>query len=1522
MTKRASDARNLFIDNPYLAAVIALVTVLCGMLGLRALSIAQYPNVTPPEIVVSTTYPGADAVTLLSSVVEPLEREINGVPGMIYMKSTASNSGSVLITVSFKVGTPSEAATQAVQDRVDWANAALPAEVRAEGVTVKAQSGNILLAISLYSPDGTPDALFMGNYAEIELIDQLKRIPGVSDVQLFGGSDYAMRIWLDSNRMAGLGIASEDVIQALKTQNINVAAGAIGGAPSLPGQMFYCSVRTRGRLMTAAEFAAITVRAQSSGATVKLGEIATVELGKESYDTQCFINEMPSVMLLVFQRADANAIDISNRCRTLMEKNCGAFPAGMKYDIQYDSTNFIRDSIKDVIFTLGLAIALVAVVCYLFLQNWRMALAPVLAIPVSIAGSFAVLWLLGYSINLVTLFALILAIGIVVDDAIIVIENTSRLIEQEHLDPAAAARRSMKEITSAVMATTAVLLAMFVPICFLPGITGELFRQFGVTVSAAVLFSALNALTFTPALSATLLRGHVPEPARFFGPFNRGFEAVFNRYGRGVAKLLQYTTVLLAIYLLGCAGIYLWYSQRPAGFIPSEDQGYFFGNLQMAPGTPLVRTVEQTRTAAAIMKQIPGVSAMLAVPGYNVLNNAPSTGNALLIAILEPWKQRSHGGAATTSDGIRNRAERELLGALPEMFPMLFAPPPIPGIGMANGFDFMLEERSSVDARQLGEMLDLMLYEASQEPSLQNIFSTFNNSEPYQRIVIDRERALAMQISLSELDQTLATLQGSYYVNNFNRFGKLYKLLTSARADDRADAGQLLRLHVKNARGDMVPLAAVAHLETGAEAATLTRYNLRLAAEIQGEPAPGVSSGAAMKIMEQLADRLLPPNFTYEWTGMSFQAQTAHGEIGMVFLLAVGFIYLFLAALYQSWILPLTVILTIPAAAAGAVAALSAAGIANNLYTQIGLVLLFGMAAKTAILIVNFAHRRQLEGYSPREAALYAAKLRFRAVTMTTLAFVFGTLPLALATGPGAASQRSIGFTVLGGMTAGLLGALLLAPIFYALLGSWRNHALKRAAKIIVLTGMLALASGCYTPGGAGKLIDATTMAEAEANAFRGAAELLPRPGTRLSLAEAQSIALANNPDYLAAKYAITTARMRYYQALGSFSPTLSTGAAVGEQLYSGNGSANGISNVGYVYATVQANWLIFDGLSREFAVLAAKHSHRSSELLDANARRLLLQAVSTAYCERQSLEARCAIASANAEFQRFQLRQAERKFAVGEISKSDVLNFAGQLNQAEMSLVTLEGELTSNLFTLANLLGYPEGALSEDLEFDTPDAEAYPVEMNVDGYLDLAIANRPDLNAARELLAVLRYTLYQNYSAYSPAVSTFANYSYSSANSLNNSSAASASYGNFFLSGNYFNYGISASMDLFSGFIRYNSIRAARAEVDRGYLEASRQWLNTVREVRDAYNQVRTRQRLRTLARRNRAILREERDLVAKEYAIGEVDIDRLNAAQNNFIRGEHEFISTEIGSIQAAIALYAAAALPLDAVQPAAAH
>ncbi len=1029
-----------FIERPRFAFVISIVITLAGLVAIFSLPVAQYPNITPSQVSVSTTYPGADAQTVQETVIQPLEAQINGVKDMLYISSNATDTGAATITVTFGIGTDGNVNTVNTQNRVNWASAQLPEEVRRQSVIVKEKSSNMLQVLAVYSPNGTYDSLFLSNYATINLKDEFSRIPGVGDVQILGELKYAMRIWLNPDKLAYLKLTVEDVTAAIKAQNVQVSAGAIGDAPTDDRQAFRYSLQTQGRMEDVAEFENIVIRSTPDGQQIKLKDVARVELGAESYASSGSYNGKPAALLAIYQLNDANGLNIANAVRERLAELSPYFPEDLDVAVPFDTTEFITASIEEVVVTLLEAVLLVILITYLFLQDWRSTLVPTLAIPVSLIGTFAVLLVIGFSINLITLFGLILAIGVVVDDAIVVIENVNRLMEEEGLAPKAAAIKSMEQVTGPVIATTLVLLAMFIPVCFLPGITGEMYRQFGITISVAVLISSINALTLSPALSAILLRPLDTHRRKFFlfRWFDAGFEKLTAGYIRVVSPIIRRAFLMLLCY----AGLgylcFALYNHLPTGFIPDEDQGKIFVNVQLPDAASLARTRAVTEKLIAIGQKTPGVREVLAVPGYSILSGSQASNNALLIYSLAPWSERT--APELQQDRILQRLSREF-AAISEASVAAFGMPPIQGIGTTGGFAFVLEDTTGTHPERLQEGIDRICAEARKRPELMGVFSTFRAGVPQMYLQVDREKSLKMGVSLSSLNAALQGLTGYTYINDFNKFGKVYKVEIQADAAYRSDVRAVRRMYVRSDKGVMVPLGTLVSIGQRLAPQYLNRYNLYSSATINGMNRPGYSSGQAMKAMEEIASEHLPPGMKYEWTDMSYQEQMAAKGItvggvtvpmmAVIFALALIFMYLFLVAQYESWMLPVAVLLAVPIAFFGALVSLYLAGIDNNIYTQVGFVLLFGIACKTAILIVEFAKQRYDEGVPLYEAALHAAKLRFRAVLMTAVSFILGTLPLVIAVGAGASSRRSLGTAVFGGMLVAAIGGTILIPAFY-----------------------------------------------------------------------------------------------------------------------------------------------------------------------------------------------------------------------------------------------------------------------------------------------------------------------------------------------------------------------------------------------------------------------------------------------------------------------------------------------------------
>lgn len=1023
-----------FINRPRFAIVIAILFLLSGLIALFTLPITLYPNITPSVITVSTRYPGADAQTVLDTVIQPIESQINGVKRMLYMSSTATDDGSASVKVTFDIGTDGDTNTVNTQNRVNWATAQLPQDVQRQGVITKEASSNILAVITLYSPNGTYSELELSNFMSISVKDEIARIPGVGDVMEFGEMTYAMRIWLNTMRMASLKVTVEDVKSAIASQNVQVSAGALGDAPSSPDQAERLSVAAQGRLANPEQFGSIVIRSNPDGSQVRLRDIARVKMGAETYSGISTLNGKPAAMLAVYQLNEANGLEIAKEINKRLDRlKNNLFPEDLEYGIQYDTTKFITASIDEVKNTLFEAVLLVVLVTFLFLQDWRSTLVPTIAIPVSLVGTFAVMLGIGYSINMTTLFGLILAIGIVVDDAIVVIENVSRLMEEEHLPPKEAALKSMKQVTGPIIATTSVLLAMFVPVCFLPGITGVMYRQFGITISVAVFISMINALTLSPALCALLLKPVDPNRRKFFffRWFDAGFEKLTHGYSAIVKSLLRKSVLVLLLYAVMGAGALKLYTLLPTGFIPNEDQGAFFVSVQLPDGASLMRTEKVTQKVTGILRGIPEVEDFIFTSGFNILNGINASNCAFGIVTLKDWSERKD--KEKQQDAVIAKFYAKAL-QIPDASIVPFGVPSIPGLGTTSGFSLMLQDTSgNMTPQDFQKTLNEILVEANNSPVFSSVYSTFRASFPQVYLDIDREKAIRLGVTPDSINTALQGIFGSTYVNDFNKYGKSYKVELQGDNVFRDDVRDLTKAYVRNGKGDMVPLGTLVDIKYNFVPQFLTRYNMFQSVLVNGSAAPGYSSGQAMDEMEKIVKKV-NSGMSFEWTDMSYQEKLAGNQIVIVFALALLFIYLFLVAQYESWMIPFSVLLSVPVAFLGAVLSLYLLNIENNIYTQVGFVLLFGIACKTAILIVEFAKEQHEKGTPILEAAEYAARLRFRAVLMTAVSFILGTFPLVVALGAGAVSRRSLGTAVFGGMLVSVIIGTLLIPVFYAVI--------------------------------------------------------------------------------------------------------------------------------------------------------------------------------------------------------------------------------------------------------------------------------------------------------------------------------------------------------------------------------------------------------------------------------------------------------------------------------------------------------
>ena len=1023
-----------FIHRPKFAFVISILFCIAGFIAIKALPIAQYPDIVPPVVSVTTTYPGANASTVEQTVVTPIEQQVNGVKNMIYMSSKSSNDGSATIDVTFEIGTDPDMNTVNTQNRVAIAQPQLPEEVRQQGVTVKQRSTQILLIMNVISPSEKYDQIFLSNYAALNIRDEMARIPGVGDAQVLGAQDYSMRIWLNPDKMTSLEISTEEVINAIKEQNIQVAAGQIGAAPSGPYQQFQYTIQTKGRLSTVEEFEDIIIRENNDGSTVTVKDIAKVELGAATYSAYGQLNGKPAANLAVYQLPGANALEVAEACKAKLNELKKKFNKDIDCVILYDTTDFVDASIHEVIETLYIAVILVILVVFIFLQDWRTVLIPTIAIPVSLIGTFAFMLAMGYTINTVSLFGLILAIGIVVDDAIIVVENVNRIMEEEGLDPIKATEKTMDQVTGPVIATTLVLMAVFVPVAFLPGITGVLYRQFAVTISISVLISSVNALTLSPALCASLLKP--PHESRkkfiFFVWFDKIFDWITKRYNKLVSITVRRMTMIAVLLLVMFGFIYYIYGSLPTGFVPNEDQGAFMINIQLPNGSSLNRTQGVVNDVNEILTKMDGVANVITVTGYSLLSGTSSSNMGMAIAVLKNWSERKNPELFATS--LIKKANA-LFYRIPNAKVYAFDLPPIQGLGSAGGFEFVLQDTKGNNPQRISEVLNAVIQKANENPVISSAFSTYEADVPQIFLNIDRPKAKKLGIPLSSIFNTLQTFLGSIYVNDFNKFGKIYKVYLQAEAKFRGEVKDIYNLYVKNKDGNMVPLKTLLTAKTIFGPQVIPHYNMFPSATINGDTAKGYSSGQAIKTMNEIANVILPEGMTYSWTGTAYQEIIAGNMVTIIFVLAIIFIYLFLVAQYESWMISVAVMLSVPVAFLGAIIALKIFGIANDIYAQIGFVLLFGLASKTAILIVEFAKvQHEEKGKSVIEAAEIAAGIRFRAVMMTAIAALLGFLPLVIATGAGANSRISLGMSVMGGMMAATVLGTLFVPSFYVII--------------------------------------------------------------------------------------------------------------------------------------------------------------------------------------------------------------------------------------------------------------------------------------------------------------------------------------------------------------------------------------------------------------------------------------------------------------------------------------------------------
>jgi hydrophobe/amphiphile efflux-1 (HAE1) family protein len=1031
---------HFFIERPVFAGVLSIVTIIVGAIAIFTLPIAQYPEIAPPTVTVSASYPGANAKTVAETVATPIEEQINGVEGMIYMSSQSTNDGNMKLTVSFKLGTNLDIAQVQVQNRVAIAQPVLPSDVQRAGIVVKKASPDITLAVAIYSPDGSRDPLYLSNYATLQIKDELARLPGVGDIFIFGARDYSMRLWLNPDQLASRNLTAGDLIKAVQEQNVQVAAGIVGGPPLPPGKVpFQYTVNTQGRLIDPKQFGEIIIKTGADGSLTRVKDVARVELGAADYSTTTHFDGFPAVGIPIFQLPGSNSIATANAVYKKMEELKRYFPKGVAYSIPYDTTIFVRDSIRDVVKTLFEAVGLVALVVLIFLQSWRASLVPLLAIPVSLVGTFAVMAIFGFSLNNLSLFGLVLAIGIVVDDAIVVVENVDRWIERG-LAPREAAYRAMEEVTPAVIAIAFGLTAVFVPVAFISGITGQFYRQFALTISFSTLLSAFNSLTLSPALAALILKPHGAEKdwltqtidfvvGWFFHLFNRGLEKVNSGYVGALRHVVRLSIVVLVVYFGLIALTYFGFKTVPLGFIPQQDQGYLIAAVQLPDASSIDRTDTVVDRLTAIASKVPGIHDTFGVTGFNLLTGTNQTNTATIFLPLDKFGERA-GKPAETAAALSGHL-MGAFGQVQEAFSLVLSPPPVRGIGQAGGFKMQVEDRSGLSTpQQLEAATGALIADARKDPRITSLFSTFRASVPQLYANVDRTKAKKENVAVTDIFQALQVYLGSFYINDFNYLGRTYKVVAQADAPFRALASDVAQLKTRNGSGAMVELKDIT------DADRINRYNLYPSAEINGAGVPGVSSGQAIDIMANLAQKDLPAGFTYEWTELAYQEETAGNTALFIFPLCVLFVFLTHSAEYESFALSSAIILIVPMCLLCGIAGVYFRGLDDNIFTQIGFVVLAGMSVKNAVLIVEFAKQQQEHDPKMRAsaAAIEAARLRLRPILMTSFAFIFGVLPLLVATGAGAEMRQALGTVVFYGMIGVTFFGLFLTPVFYTVI--------------------------------------------------------------------------------------------------------------------------------------------------------------------------------------------------------------------------------------------------------------------------------------------------------------------------------------------------------------------------------------------------------------------------------------------------------------------------------------------------------
>ncbi len=1044
---------DFFVRRPIVAMVLSIVIVIVGGLALVSVPVSQYPEITPPVVEVRTSYIGANALNIEQSIATPIEQKVNGVEEMIYMKSTNASDGSMVLNVTFEVGTDLDNASMLTQNRVGQATPTLPIEVKNYGVTTQKSMGFPLMIVSLTSPEGTYGNNFIANYGKINIVDALSRINGVARVAVYGGSDYSMRVWLRPDVLTKLGISVNSISDAIRTQNVISPGGKFGANPSPPGTDFTYTISLQDRLISEEEFGNIIVKSTESGQQVRLKDVARIELGSENYDNIGRVNQQQGAIMLIFQIPGSNALDVAENVKAKMEEASARFPEDLAYQIPLDTTLAVEAGIEGIVHTLFEAVLLVILVVFIFLQNWRATLIPLLTVPVSLIGTFILFPILGFSVNVLSLLGLVLAIGIVVDDAIVVVEAVMHKIEHG-MNPKEATKAAMKEVTGPIIAVSLVLMAVFIPVAATPGITGRLYQQFAITIAISVFFSTVNALTLSPALCSMLLKPNQTPGGllgKFFGGFNRGFEKFTNGYTGFTGLLIRKSARSLIFLVLVAVAAGFLGTKIPGGFVPEEDQGYIMAGVQLPDAASMQRTDEMAKRIEEILKKEESIEYATSIVGFSLLSNTNSANQAFIFISLKEWTEREE-----TAKMLTQKLNKIFAVQIPEATAFAFGPPPIQGLGNSAGFSMMVQDLGGNDAQYLEAETRKFMAEAVKRPEIGTISTTYRSGAPQYEIVVDRDKALKLDIPLTEINNSLSAFLGGMYINDFNRFGRQYKVYMQSEAIYRVKPTDLTNFFVKSNGGKMVPLSTIATVEKRTGPEFTVRYNMYRAAEVGGTPGEGFSSSETMKALEEVAAEVLPRDMGYEWTNVSYQEKQSEGKAGIVFVFAIIFVFLVLAAQYESWSLPFSVLLGTPFAVFGAFLGLFLArfandGYVNNVFAQIGLVLIVGLAAKNAILIVEFAKEEYEKGTPLVEAALKAAKLRLRPILMTAFAFILGVVPLLTATGAGAEARKIMGMSVFSGMSVATMLGVLLVPVLFVVIermGGEKKHAAKDVNQI------------------------------------------------------------------------------------------------------------------------------------------------------------------------------------------------------------------------------------------------------------------------------------------------------------------------------------------------------------------------------------------------------------------------------------------------------------------------------------------